>query len=81
MFFVFVFFVLGNSASYPLLEYGNIVANIKFYFSNIDCHGNESKLSECKHHGMGFKNCVEGIEEAGVICTSKLAFMLYSWIS
>ena len=63
-----------NSASYPLLEYGSIVLNI--YFSNIDCHGNESKLSECKRHRMGFKNCVEGIEEAGVICTSKLVLIL-----
>ena len=36
---------------------------------NVDCDGNESTLAECKHHTMHFKDCIEGDEEAGVICT------------
>ena len=38
---------------------------------NVDCSGNESKLSECQHQGVGIYDCVEGFEEAGVICTGK----------
>ena len=34
-------------------------------------------LSECSHQGIGIHNCVEGSEEAGVICTSKFNYTYY----
>ena len=58
-----------NTASYPLLEYGSPVSYI---YGNVDCHGNESRLSECTHLTM---DCDEGVEEAGVICTGECHFI------
>ena len=40
----------ANLASYPLLEHGSVGT---IYWINFNCYGNESKLSECKHHGVG----------------------------
>lgn len=38
---------------------------------DVSCYGNETKLSECEHRGIGIHNCIEGTDEAGVLCTSK----------
>ena len=60
-----------NSASYPLLEHSSFNFILNISLDNVDCNGNESKLSECQHRGIGIHNCVEGLEEAGIICTGK----------
>ena len=67
-FITLCFFSAANLASYPLLEHGSVGT---IYWINFNCYGNESKLSECKHHGVGLKNCVDGIEGAGVLCTGE----------
>ena len=60
------------SASYPLQSYGNpSLFAPSIHLDDVDCDGTESMLSECSHQGIGIHNCVEGDEEAGVICTSK----------
>ena len=56
--------------SYPLLRHGSN-ASLNFHFDNVECIGNESTLSECAHLGFGIDNCIEGAEEAGVVCTSE----------
>ena len=61
-----------NSASYPLLEHSNFnIFILNIHLDNVDCNGNESKLSECQHRGIGIHDCAEGVEEAGVICTGE----------
>ena len=62
---------IDRSASYPLHEHSNNANNTILHLDDVDCYGNESKLSECKHRGIGINNCVVRPVEAGVICTSK----------
>ena len=61
----------AHSASYPLLEHSSYYAFLNIHLDNVDCNGNESKLSECQHQGIGIHDCVVGFEEAGVICTGE----------
>lgn len=35
---------------------------------NVDCNGDESRLEDCSHNGVGNHNCAP-IESAGVICS------------
>ena len=66
-----------NSASYPLLDYRNKYIfnffNFDIHLDDVDCYGNESKLVDCRHRGIGIHNCGEGRRHgaAGVICTSR----------
>ena len=59
------------SASYPLLEHSNNKIFRDIHLDNVACFGNETKLTDCSHLGIGNHNCIEGTEEAGVVCTSK----------
>ena len=60
-----------HAASYPVQRYGS--GNpLNFHLDNVYCTGNESKLSDCYHLGVGVHNCFKGYEEAGVVCNSKL---------
>ena len=72
--------VIGNenstaisfSASYPLQGFGdpdNMSPPI--HLDNVHCNGDEMTIAECSHSGVGIHDCIEGAEEAGVICTSK----------
>ena len=36
-------------------------------FDDVDCTGNETRLIECSHRGVGVHNCVHS-EDAGVSC-------------
>ena len=46
------------------------------HLEDVDCVGNESLLSDCGHRGIGNEDCREGIEDAGVICTSKFPILV-----
>uniref|UniRef100_A0A672HCY3 SRCR domain-containing protein n=1 Tax=Salarias fasciatus TaxID=181472 RepID=A0A672HCY3_SALFA len=42
------------------------------WYDNVVCTGSETKLSECRHQGIGSHNCGHQ-EDAGVVCEGKLA--------
>uniref|UniRef100_A0A672HDV4 SRCR domain-containing protein n=1 Tax=Salarias fasciatus TaxID=181472 RepID=A0A672HDV4_SALFA len=42
------------------------------WYDNVMCTGSETKLSECRHQGIGSHNCGHH-EDAGVVCEGKLA--------
>ena len=56
--------------SYPLLNYGTNDP-LNFHLDDVNCIGNESKLSECGHRGIGIHDCRAGSDETGVLCTGK----------
>ena len=65
--------------AYPLLRHGSLDP-LNFHFDDVQCIGNENTLSECAHLGLGIHNCVEGTEEAGVVCTSEcIIFVNLLW--
>ena len=41
------------------------------YLDNLMCVGNESRLQDCRHNGVGTHNCFH-FEDAGVECSSKI---------
>ena len=41
------------------------------YLDNLMCVGNESRLQDCRHNGVGTHNCFH-FEDAGVVCSSKI---------
>ena len=43
---------------------------IFYYLDNVGCRGDEDRLSECEHNGIGVHYCDVGYEEAGVECNS-----------
>ena len=46
-----------------------------YHLDDVNCDGSENSLSDCPHAGIGVENCVTGAEEAGVMCTSKFAWL------
>ena len=40
------------------------------HLDNLMCVGNETRLQDCPHNGIGSHNCFH-FEDAGVVCTSK----------
>ena len=69
---LYIRILLYSSASYPLHEHS---INKIVHLDDVACYGNESKLSECQHRGIGINSCTEGIEEAGVICSGEFQFL------
>ena len=57
-------------ASYPLLSHDSSGTPPPIHLDDVTCNGTEDMLSECSHRGIGVHDCLEGVEEAGVICTS-----------
>ena len=41
---------------------------------DIDCHGNETVISQCHHRGVYNHYCYK---EAGVMCNGKFCFMAF----
>ena len=37
------------------------------YYDSVGCTGNEVRLADCSHNGVGVHNCVHN-EDAGVVC-------------
>ena len=37
------------------------------FLDNVDCIGNETRLEQCSHFGLGIHNCIH-TEDAGVVC-------------
>ena len=46
------------------------------YLDNVVCTGNESRLQNCSHNGVGSHNC-NHFEDAGVECSSKMHIRYY----
>uniref|UniRef100_A0A672HD61 SRCR domain-containing protein n=1 Tax=Salarias fasciatus TaxID=181472 RepID=A0A672HD61_SALFA len=44
------------------------------WYDNVVCTGSETKLSECRHQGIGSHNCGHQ-EDAGVVCEGKYRFV------
>ena len=62
----------ASPASIALQHYYiSSTASSAYLLGNVDCSGNESDLSHCRHNGIGVYNCNEGGREAGVICNCR----------
>ena len=66
LYYIYIF-----SASYPLLSYRSDDP-LHYHLDNVHCIGNEIKLSDCDHQEVGVHNCLLQLQDAGVVCTSKL---------
>ena len=51
-----------------------------YHLDDVHCTGDEAKLSDCRHNGVGNHNCAVRREEAGVLCISKLLIHTFSVI-
>ena len=58
--------------------YISSTASSAYLLDNIDCSGNESSLSDCRHNGIGVYNCNKQGREAGVICNCKFCVCCFS---
>ena len=65
------------SASYALRKHSSNNDTLFLHLDDVSCFGNESKLSECGHRGVGIANCIRGIDEAGVICAGRIYTVYY----
>ena len=58
----------------PLMSHPVLTDDSLFYhLDDVECTGNENRLSDCTHGGIGVHNCFERAEEAGVICNSRFS--------
>ena len=53
-------------------------ASSAYLLGNVDCSGNESSLSDCRHNGIGVQDCNKRGREAGVICNCKFCVCCFS---
>ena len=63
----------NTTASFPLRHTTTLTVSPAYHLDNVDCRGNESMLSDCKHGGIGVHNCFPG-KEAGVTCNGESCF-------
>ena len=65
-------YCIFSLASIPLRTHPVLYNGSLFYhLDNLHCNGSELILSDCIHNGVGVHDCLERLEEAGVICNSK----------
>ncbi len=48
---------------------GQVTGDI--FLDNLNCVGNETRLIDCPHNGVGVHNC-DHSEDAGVVCQSEV---------
>ena len=59
-------------ASYPLLAHYSRNRR-SYHIDSVNCDGNENRLSDCSHGGIGIHECsVLSPEVAGAVCTGVL---------
>ena len=61
----FVFISGATATQFP--HFGPGVGVI--VLDNVNCNGNEANLTQCRHNGFGYHNCVHR-EDAGVFCSA-----------
>ena len=69
----------SSPASFALQHYYiSSTASSAYLLGNVDCSGNESSLSDCRHNGIGVQYFNERRREAGVICNCKFCVCCFS---
>ena len=64
--------ILGGTAVYRAM-YGRGTGPI--HLDNVRCIGNESRLSQCPHNGIGRHDCSHH-GDAGVMCSGRVFLMI-----
>ena len=59
---------------YPILTN---VLSLFYHLDNVDCSGDEDRLSECEHNEVAVLYCSVGYNEAGVICNCMFLLLLF----
>ena len=59
---------LQDSIPFPRAYFGGGLTSI--HLDDMNCFGNESRLNNCRHSGVGNHNCAHN-EDAGVLCIGK----------
>ena len=59
---------------FALLSFGG--GGGRVLLDNVGCSGEEERLGDCPHSGIGNHDCVH-LEDAGVICSNGKVFYVY----
>ncbi len=70
MLIVMQFFYMHAARDGLSVDYsGQVTGDI--FLDNLNCVGNETRLIDCPHNGVGVHNC-DHSEDAGVVCQSEV---------
>ena len=68
----------GADSAYKTAHFGRGTGPI--WLDDVQCRGNESRLDQCHHSGVGNHDCVHA-EDAGVVCQSEYMWSFHCDIS